>query len=337
MSDDQRPGEYPSGSSNDPDTPGSSAEDGYPTQEIPTGTGDSSGQGYPQDTPQQGYGPPRSEGYGQQPPQRYEQQGYGQQPQAGYGQQPPQSYGQGGYWQQPPPNTGQQGYGQQPPPGYGHQGYGQQPPPGYGEPSKKSKTPIIIAIVVALILGGIVWTLFMNPSEPEPIAPPATSPAAEAPTEEPEEPTAAPTDDPLTDPTEPEEPAPTVDDDPITQPTEPPETNGQEPPASDVPPMPSTVGEYTSLGEPEAEFGLYSNADTTESIAAIFIAVNALDMYVEEMEEPTTFGAWTCGVEPESGTSLCVAEAYDGVITLTGTSDTADFVAFGDEFLSAWK
>jgi len=115
MSDENRPGEYPSGTGDGPNTPGGGAEDGYPTQEIPASTGDSGGQGYPQGPPPQGYGQQPPQGYGQQPPQGYGQPGDGQ---PGYGQQPPQGYGQPGYGQQPPQGYGQPGYGQQPPQGY---------------------------------------------------------------------------------------------------------------------------------------------------------------------------------------------------------------------------
>ncbi|HEV7981036.1 hypothetical protein [Amycolatopsis sp.] len=61
-------------------------------------------------------------------------QPYGQQPQQPYGQQPP--YGQ------------QQPYPQQP--------YGYGPPPGYPQPPKKSKTGLIIGIVIGavVVLGG---------------------------------------------------------------------------------------------------------------------------------------------------------------------------------------
>lgn len=56
--------------------------------------------------------------------------------------------------QQPPP-----GYGY-PPPGYGHQQHPPPPPPGYGyppqRPAKKSKAPLVIALVVGLLaLGGV--------------------------------------------------------------------------------------------------------------------------------------------------------------------------------------
>ncbi len=340
MSDDQRPGEYPSGTGEGPESQGTGADDGYPTQEIPTSTGNSAGQGYPQDGPRQG------QGYGQQPPQHS-----GQQPPQGYGQQSPQNYGQQGYGQQPPPGYGQQGYGQQPPPGYGQQGHGpqgyapqgQQPPPGhapqnvgYADPPKKSKTPAIVAIVaivVALILGGTVWALLRNPSEPETIVPPQPAPVSESPSEEPtEEPTTEPTPEPTD-----EEIAPAPDDDPITQPTEPPEDDGQATPASDLPTMPSTIGEYSSLGEPEPEFGLYTRDDLESSIVVIFADFLGIDEYIAQLSDPEELGAWTCSVDSDLDTTMCVAEAYDGILTLTGSQSASDLAAFGDEFLDAWK
>ncbi|MFI0939068.1 hypothetical protein [Streptomyces sp. NPDC021020] len=123
--------------------------------------------------------------YGQQPPNPYGQQqpGYGQQPPAqpgyGYPQPAPQ---QPGYGQQPPPPP--QGYGQQPPaqPGYeqqqgygypqqgGQPPYGQVPQQGYGYPQQPGapqsggsgkKTGLIIGavVVVAAVVGGIVFAM----------------------------------------------------------------------------------------------------------------------------------------------------------------------------------
>ena len=111
--------------------------------------------------------------YGQQPPQ---QPGYGQQPQPGYGQQPPPGYsqqpGQYGQPQQDPfgqqgPQSGgfpQQGYGQ-PQPGYGQQpGYGG--PGGFGgPPPKKSKTGLIIGVVIGVLVlvgGGITAAVLLS-------------------------------------------------------------------------------------------------------------------------------------------------------------------------------
>ena len=86
---------------------------------------------------QQGYGQPGQQGYGQPA-----QQGYGQPAQQGYGQPAQQGYGQQGYGPQGPGG----GYGPpSAPPGYGP--YGPQPP-------RRSKIPLIIAIVAVVLIGG---------------------------------------------------------------------------------------------------------------------------------------------------------------------------------------
>ena len=317
MSDDQRPGEYPFGPGDAPNTPGREAQDGFPTQKIPMSTGDSGDQGYPQG--------PSPQGYGQQPPP----QGNGQQPPYGYGQQPPPGYGQPAYGQQPPPGYGQPAYGQQPPPGYGKQGIG------YGERPKKSNTPIIvgtIAIVLALIIGGTLWAVTRNPSEPDRITVPSST-APETPPEEPsEEPTAAPTEEPT-------QPAgtPSFEDGPITQPTEPPEANGDQPPASVAPLMPTEVGDYTASGDPQPELTVYATGDVSDIIVAIHVTFGTVDDYVAELADATDMGDWTCGVDPESETGICLTEAYDGVLSLTGPTDKDAIVEWGDEFLSLWK
>lgn len=79
-----------------------------------------------------------------QPPQ----QGFGPQGQPGYGPQ-----GQPGFTPQQP------GYGNQPP--QGQPGYSPQGPQNLVEPKKKSKTPVIIAAVVALalVVGGVIFAL----------------------------------------------------------------------------------------------------------------------------------------------------------------------------------
>ncbi len=316
MSDENRPGEYPSRSGDGTNPSGGGAEDGYPTQEIPMSTGDSSGQGYPQGQPPQGYGQQPPPGYGQQPPP-----GYGQQPPPGYGQQPPPGYGQ-----QPPQGYGQPGYGQQPPQGYGQQGVG------YEESPKKSNTAIIvtiIAVVLALIIGGIVWAVVMNPSDPAPVATSSSEPASEVSSQVPSE-------DPSEEATEPAV-TPSSNDDPVTQPTEPLETNGQEPPASGPPVMPTIVGEYSAFGDPEREFSLYQTSDTSEAIVVIYADFLDVDDYVGQLSNPEEFGDWTCGVEDDTDTSMCVSAAYDGIVSLTGSGDGTDLVAFGDEFLSLWK
>ena len=302
MSDENRPGEYPSGSGDGSNAPGRGAEDGYPTQEIPTSTGDSGGQGYPQGQPPQGYG---QSGYGQQPPP-----GYGQQPQSGYGQQPPQGYGQQGY--------------------------------GYDEPPKKSNTPIIvtiIAIVVALIIGGIVWALVRNPSEAEPITTPST-PASEMPSEDPTpeppadptpEPPADPTPEPPADPTEPAE-TPSQANDPSTQPSE------AEPPVVEEPPlMPKRVADFESLTEPETGFAYYSKQEYTDTVTAFWSAFQTLEDTVSFMDAPEEIGDWTCELDDALNMATCVTEVYGGVVELDGYEDSAQLAAFGDEFLGLWK
>ncbi|MGO1383763.1 MAG: hypothetical protein ACTHWA_03635 [Arachnia sp.] len=300
MSDDQRPGQYPSGSGGAQNTPGREAQDGFPTQRIPTSTGDSGSQGYPQGQPGQGYG------------------------------------------QQPPPGYGHPGGGQQPPPGYGQQSYGQ--------PPKKSRTPIIaaiIAIIVALIIAGVVWALVSNPSETAPVITPSSEPASEPATEEPSEtPSDGPTEDPTTedltteDPTtEPSEPSetPTLDDGQITRPTEPPATNGDQPQTTVAPVMPSEVGGYTSLGDPEPEFALYSSEDLTNSVVALHFVLASVDDFAADLADITEVGDWTCGVESGTDEVTCLMEAYSGVLSITGTIEGDALVEWGDEFVTLWK
>ncbi len=85
------------------------------------------------------------------------------------GGQPPQ--GPGGYGGQPPPGFGSQppgGYGGQPPQGFGGQppqGFGGQPPPGFGgQPPPKSKAPLIVGIIAAVLIvgGGIGAVLLLS-------------------------------------------------------------------------------------------------------------------------------------------------------------------------------
>lgn len=312
MSDEQRPGEYPSASGAGSNTPGSSAEDGYPTQEIPTSTGDSSGQGYPQGQPQQGYGQQPPPGYGQQFPQGQPQQGYGQQPQQGYGQQ---------------------GYGQQPPPGYGQQGGG------YDEPPKKSNTLIIVAIiavVVALILAGVVWAVLAGRSaDVTPVTPPGSTAPAQTPepSDDPvEEPSEEPSDDPTTEPAV----TPTTKDGPITNPTEGPETNGQTPVEGLPPVLPSTVGDYMADLEPTSELAGWFKSDGS-SFSATWTDLLPKQAFVAQMEDPEDIGVWVCAPLDDALMSQCITDAYDGILLLVGTKSPAETAAFGDEVLALWK
>ena len=189
-----------------------------------------------------------------------------------------------------------------------------------------------IAIVLALIIGGTLWAVTRNPSEPDRITVPSST-APETPPEEPsEEPTAAPTEEPT-------QPAgtPSFEDGPITQPTEPPEANGDQPPASVAPLMPTEVGDYTASGDPQPELTVYATGDVSDIIVAIHVTFGTVDDYVAELADATDMGDWTCGVDPESETGICLTEAYDGVLSLTGPTDKDAIVEWGDEFLSLWK
>jgi len=101
--------------------------------------------------------------------------------------------------------------------------------------------------------------------------------------------------------------------------------------------MPTTVGEYSSLGDPETTFSLYQTSDMSKSIVVIYTDFLEVDEFVGELSNPEEFGDWTCGVEPDTETAVCVGAAYDGVVSLTGNGDGTSMAAFGDEFLSLWK
>ncbi|MBA2445311.1 MAG: hypothetical protein H0V49_08270 [Nocardioidaceae bacterium] len=196
----------------------------------PPGPGDRGGQ--PPPGQGSGYPPPDQGGYPQGPAQG--QGGFppGQEPQ-GQGFPPPgQSY--------PPPNQSypapNQGY-PAPNQGGGYSG-GQEPPsghpgaPSYGEPpSGRSKLPLIIGLLLALLLigGGVAYALFSgnnddneateptsaeqttesSAEETEPTsAEETTESSAEAPTEPSEEPSASPSDEPTESSEEPTEDAP---------------------------------------------------------------------------------------------------------------------------------
>ncbi len=114
--------------------------------------------------PQQTYG--QTQPYGQQPAQPQ----YGQPAQAQYGQPAQPQYGQ----------PAQPQFGQPAPTMYQQPGAYQQP--GWGQPAappKRSKTPLIIGIVVAAVLllgcGGVVALIVHRANEDTPIASPTTS------------------------------------------------------------------------------------------------------------------------------------------------------------------
>jgi hypothetical protein len=131
-------GGFPAQPGGYPQQPGQQPQyGGYPQQQPP-----------PQQ-PTQPYNPqqdPGSSGFPQQP-------GYGQDPASGGFPQQQQPYGQP---QQQYPGYGQQQ--QQPYGGYQQQPYGQQPPP-----AKKSKTGLIIGVVLVLVLGAGAVLAFVTP------------------------------------------------------------------------------------------------------------------------------------------------------------------------------
>lgn len=362
MSDDQHPGDNPAGS----DVPG---DGGQPTQGgDPYGPGGTGGQDHPtqplwqQPGPGQGQ-PPADQGFGQDQPTQQLWQQPGQMP-----GQPPPGQGSGGYvqgqpgqypqgqpgqypqgqpgGQYPPGQPGpyapaqpgqyppgqqqgyQQPYGQQ---GWDQQPYGQQGWGGQGEPPKKSNTGMIVAIVaivVAVILIGVTWLVLSGRSDDAtPSVAPSTTAAETTEPSEPVEPTPEP-EEPSTDPMEPSEPN--------TQPTEPDETNGQEPPAGDLPVMPSQVGEFETVLDPEPEFAAWTGPGAM-TYTATWTDLLGKDQFASQLENPEEFGDWLCGSLAGAEMSQCVAEAYDGTVLLVGNGSAADMAAFGDEFLAAWK
>lgn len=266
--------------------------------------------GYPQGGQQPGYGP-----QGQQP--SFSQQGRPQQP-----------YGQQGYGQ---PNPGQMGYGnpgqyQQGQPG---QGWNQQPgwDDGQGEPPRKSKTAMIVAIiavVVALALGGVVWALLSGDDEEATPQPSVASTPTPTPSDEPTEPSEEPT--PSPEPSE--EPTPSSD------------PSGPEEPAGQAPALPAQVAGYEAQETTDEIFGYTSTAYMDADFSSLMVDVHPPGAGGEpELEESETFGAWVCGPD-KLDVTYCSAEAHGAVVVIHNVSATlsvAELVAWGDEFLTLWK
>lgn len=260
---------------------------------------------------QQGWGAeptqplPQQPGY--QPPPGYPpQQGYPQQP-SGYPQQPPQ-----GYPQQPPQGYPQQGHGQQQPQyGYPQQGY---QPPGGGtppEPPKKSALPWIIGVIVVLLIALVaLWmsgvfspraTTSPSASQQTSTSAPATSPASTPTAVSPTPATTAPT-------------APTA-------------------PSGTAPVMPKSVAGYTTLTEPTDTTAMYMKG--TDVIMALHLPGVTAELMASQMKDAKTYGNVICG--ELSGSLGCVANAYGGVVTIAGSEDVDQVVAFATEFLKLWK
>lgn len=340
MSDEPRSGVSPTGSSNVPGGDGHPAQGGaspsqgaagdqdYPTQPLAQQSGYPP-QGQP---PQgQGYG-----GYGQGHPGQPPQGQPGQYPQGQPGQYP---QGQPGQY----PQGQQQGWNQQYQHPHGQPGWDQQQgwDGGQGEPpKKKSNTGMIvaiIAIVVALILGGVVWFVLSGRSND---ATPSTAPATpDEQVTQPAEPTTEPAEpsEPTTEPAEPSEPAAEPEDpgEPITRPTEPDEVNGESQPAGSTPVMPGTVGDYSSLGGPEPDFTMYMSKDMSTAIIAVHLESVGVDDYVSQLPDPRQVGNWTCGQETDA--TICVADAHGGIVAITGQTTVDEVAAWGDEFTALWK
>ncbi|MCC2594007.1 hypothetical protein LKO27_11385 [Tessaracoccus sp. OS52] len=186
-------------------------------------------------------------------------------------------------------------------------------------------------MVLLAAIGAVAWYLFdrgddtvAEPTTSATVA--TTSPSDEAtvdptePTNEPTDQATEPTDQPTDEPAQPTEPT----DQPTDQPTD-------APPASNLPIMPSQVGEYTPVSEPESEFAMYSSPDGVV-IFTMFIPDVQRDMTMTGMET-TTVGQWLCTAK--EGEEACAAEVYDGTLLLGGGT-VEEMVAFGDEFLTLW-
>lgn len=257
--------------------------------------------------PQQG--PPNHPG--QFSPQGHPQQQQGF-PQQGSGQ-PQQGYGYGGYGpQQPGYSQPQQGWNQQPQQGYG------------GPPPRKSNVPMIVAIVavvVALVMAGVLWSVLSG--GPDTTPPPIGATPSEGVGQQSE---------PATDPPPPSDPPPGE---------EPPgeEPGGEEPSSGERPILPSQVGAFRA-DEPGLgyDFGIYKD-DASNMISATFESPSTGPQILETLENQTRFGVWECGLEGGDN-SVCLTEV-DGdwalVLDSTGALSLSELGAWSEEFYALWK
>lgn len=261
----------------------------------------SQGGPFPQQPAQNHPGQPH--GY---PSQAYPPQGYPQ----GRGQQ---SQGYGGYRpsRQYPP--GQQGWNQPYPPGYGG------PPPG---PPKKSYGPIIvaaIAVLAALAMGGVLWSVLTSgPSDqPTPSATPQATPSKD--------------EGKATDP--PQDPDPATPSPPANEPP------GGEEPLGNVPPLPAQVGDFTADKEfATDQFTMYIN-ENYDSITVMLGGSEIEDEQLQSLPGRTKIGVWECG-EDLGGGSICLTMVHGRATAITDSFSTfsvQELAAWGDELLRLWK
>lgn len=249
--------------------------------------------------------------------------GYGQQqPQPGYnGQQQP--YTQPGYGGQP-----QYGYGGQPP--YGASGYGapQQPP-------KKNHTSLIVALVGVLVIAlafGAWW--FLGRDNQQTADPSATATTTQASSQTPSstEPTRGKTSKSTPPTSETGVPSST-------------KTSNDNSNGSGMPPeMPKSFNGFKALS-PGKVLTLYLRGSDIFSVFYIKGETMAESM-ARTLENPETFGEWTCGTTTRTGNSStsasgmsCIAAAHGGAViaSMGPNGKAAEIAENGKAFLEAWK
>ena len=250
-----------------------------------------------------------------------------QQPQPGYnGQQP---YTQPGYGEQP-----QYGYG-------GHPPYGGQPPygaSGYGapqQPPKKNRTSLIVALVGVLVIAlafGAWW--FLGRDNQQTADPSATATTTQASSQTPSS----------TDPTrgKTSKSTPPASETGVPRSTK---TSDDDSSGSGMPPeMPKSFNGFEALS-PSKVLTLYLRGSDIFSVFYIKGEAMAEGM-ARTLENPETFGEWTCGTTTRTGNSStpasgisCIAAAHGGaVIASMGPNGKASEIAEnGKAFLEAWK
>lgn len=148
------------------------------------------------------------------------------------------------------------------------------------------------------------------------------------------EPTETPTPEPTTTaPSSTPEPTPTTEPTPTPTPTDP---NLGQP----APPLPDTVGEWTTLESSSSTIADYEREGTDAWITVVAWPDTTKEQIQQDIPDVARLDGWLCGRRDSDPDQVlnCAADAWDGTVDIRASGlDAEGVVAFGDELLAAWQ
>ena len=108
-------------------------------------------------------------------------------------------------------------------------------------------------------------------------------------------------------------------------------------PTSNLPMMPTKVGDLTSLGDPAPDFALYTNSDASVTVLAMHIPDTTVKDLALVYPGAKTIGQWTCFNAAGETDYSCAVDSHGGALMIATMPDADALAAWGDLFLAAWK